>query len=51
MRRMIAESEEQKKDAGFVDEKMLEIRSNIEELISQSSGYKAKNDELSKKIE
>jgi hypothetical protein len=46
MKRLILESEEQKRDVGFVDDKMNEIKGNIEELIEQSNTLKVKNGEL-----
>jgi regulator of replication initiation timing len=50
MRKMIEDSEEQKKEVGEVDDKMNEIKGNIEELIEQSNVLKVKNSELEKKI-
>ena len=47
---MIEDSEEQKKEVGEVDDKMNEIKGNIEELIEQSNVLKVKNSELEKKI-
>lgn len=47
---MIEDSEEQKKEVGEVDDKMNEIKGNIEELIEQSNVLKIKNSELEKKI-
>lgn len=46
MKRMIYESEEEKKDVGMVDEKMNEIKGSIDDLIKQSAQLKTKNDEL-----
>ena len=36
---------------GFVDDKMTEIKGNIEELIEESNTLKGKNRELERKIE
>jgi len=41
---MIEESENQKKEVGFVDDKMVEIKGNIDDLINQSSNLKSNND-------
>lgn len=43
MRKMIEENEEQKKEVGEVDDKMNEIKGNIEDLIEQSRVLKVKN--------
>ena len=43
MRRLIEEREEQKRDVGFVDNRMNEIKENIDELIDQSNTLKVKN--------
>jgi regulator of replication initiation timing len=36
---------------GFVDDKMTEIKGNIEELIEESNTLKTKNQELERKID
>ena len=41
---MIQSSDQQKKDVCFVDDKMTEIKSNIEYLISESDSLKSKNE-------
>lgn len=51
IRKMIEENEGQKRDVGLVDDKMNEIKGNIEELINQSNDLKVINDNLEKKIE
>lgn len=43
MKRLIEEREEQKRDVGFVDNRMNEIKENIDELIDQSNTLKIKN--------
>lgn len=43
MKRLIGEREEQKRDVGFVDNRMDEIKDNIDELIDQSNTLKVKN--------
>ncbi len=43
IRKLIQDSEEQKRDVGFVDDKMNEIKGNIEELIEESNTLKGKN--------
>lgn len=43
IRKMILDCEEQKRDVGFVDDKMNEIKGNIEDLIEESNTLKAKN--------
>jgi len=43
MKRTILESEEEKKNVGIVDEKMNEIKGNIDELINQSNNLKVQN--------
>jgi len=43
MKKTILESEEEKKNVGIVDEKMNEIKGNIDELINQSNNLKAQN--------
>lgn len=49
--KLIIQSDQQKKDVGFVDNKMFDIKNNIDELITQSSTFKIKNQQLTKKIE
>lgn len=51
LHKMIEDSDAEKRDVGFVDEKMNEIKGNIDELINQSNNFKLKNDEISKKIQ
>jgi len=41
--KLIIQSDQQKKDVGFVDNKMFDIKNNIDELITQSSTFKIKN--------
>lgn len=43
MRNAIVETEEDKKGVGLVDEKMNEIKGNIDELINQSNSLKTQN--------
>lgn len=43
---MIQDCEEQKRDVGFVDDKMNEIKGNVEELIQESNTLKTNNQEL-----
>ena len=40
----------EKKEVGFVDDKMIEIKGNIDDLIEQSNELKRKNSELEEKI-
>ena len=50
IRKMLEDSEAQKKEVGFVDDKMIEIKGNIDDLIEQSNQLKRKNSELEIKI-
>ena len=47
---MVEDSEQEKKEVGFVDDKMIEIKGNIDDLIQQSNELKTKNLALEKKI-
>ena len=50
IRKMLEESEMEKKEVGLVDQKMIEIKGNIDDLIEQSNHLKIKNSELEKRI-
>jgi hypothetical protein len=43
IKNMILDNHGQKKDVDFVDDKMHEIKSNIDDLIEQSNTYKKRN--------
>ena len=47
---MLDDNETEKREVGFVDDKMIEIKGNIDDLIEQSNELKRKNSELEEKI-
>ena len=47
---MLEDNEAEKREVGFVDDKMIEIKGNIDDLIEQSNELKRKNSELEEKI-
>ena len=46
---MLDDNETEKREVGFVDDKMIEIKGNIDDLIEQSNELKRKNSELEEK--
>ena len=50
LKKMIEESEGEKRDVGLVDDRMNEIKGSIDEILKQSSELKVSNDRLERQI-